>query len=183
MPDDINFGPSAYTVLTLFSGTNWAYQRIPLPFVQAFRRELCSIDVAHLHGYFLVFRYDGQSHFNVEVFDKSGCEKKYECADEGFDSSDSSKDSLEIFPRKISLEVSDGRRWSLSLMFKRCGAELGKGWKDFTLENNLEEDDTWAFELFEREKKLFKVHIFRVIQQVVPLTKVPRRKPTKQTPR
>ncbi|KAG9449671.1 hypothetical protein H6P81_009636 [Aristolochia fimbriata] len=52
------------------------------------------------------------------------------------------------------------------------GGGFEKGWLDFVLENNLEQGDVLVFELCPGEKKpTFSVQIFRVVEDVVPLTK------------
>jgi len=67
-----------------------------------------------------------------------------------------------------------GCRWTRKLM--QC--QLRVRWPSFVLDNNLEEHDVCIFELIRKGnprskiKAILDVHIFRVVDEVVPLKKV-----------
>ncbi|XP_043713906.1 B3 domain-containing protein Os11g0197600-like [Telopea speciosissima] len=56
------------------------------------------------------------------------------------------------------------------------GGTFSKGWADFDLENNIEEDDICLFELVdpvqkqEKQEIILKVCSFRAVEEMVPLT-------------
>ncbi|KAG9454049.1 hypothetical protein H6P81_006953 [Aristolochia fimbriata] len=77
--------------------------------------------------------------------------------------------------QEVLLRVRGGRTHSVWYKQRRshnAGGGFNKGWSDFVLENNLEQGDVLVFELLPREvKTTFSVQIFRVVEQVVPLTR------------
>lgn len=68
-----------------------------------------------------------------------------------------------------------GREWNAKYSFepgRRTGGLTG-GWKQFALDNNLEEFDVCVFELVGKDKPVkMDVTIFRVIEECTPLVKV-----------
>ncbi|XP_011621668.1 B3 domain-containing protein Os01g0723500 isoform X2 [Amborella trichopoda] len=61
-----------------------------------------------------------------------------------------------------------GREWEVICICREGNATaLSGGWAAFSIGNNLEEGDVCIFEL--KEEKLMAVHIFRVVEEIVPL--------------
>ncbi|KAL8166305.1 hypothetical protein V2J09_007804 [Rumex salicifolius] len=63
------------------------------------------------------------------------------------------------------------KKWTTKFSFSRGG--LGSGWKQFSLENNLEESDVCLFKLINQENGepvMLDVNIYRVVDEVTPLT-------------
>ncbi|XP_077224294.1 uncharacterized protein LOC143857723 [Tasmannia lanceolata] len=78
--------------------------------------------------------------------------------------------------QNINLEVKDGKKWPVKCIFRGAGAGLSKGWAAFVWGNNLEASDICIFELVEKKKMEFKVIIFRVVDEVVPLINLSKKK-------
>jgi B3 DNA binding domain len=80
--------------------------------------------------------------------------------------------SKKHLPRKqttVILKNSAGKEWTGSYLLEGQNSRKGlisRGWTNFARDNHLEEDDYCVFELVERNK--FLVHIFRVVDMVVP---------------
>ncbi|KAF5189721.1 hypothetical protein FRX31_020688 [Thalictrum thalictroides] len=64
----------------------------------------------------------------------------------------------------VTLWVSDGRRWQVQCSSVTYRFRLMKGWKEFVLDNDLEEDDICIFELVDWKRTEMKVAIFRVLR-------------------
>ncbi|MCL7052189.1 hypothetical protein MKW94_021466 [Papaver nudicaule] len=61
----------------------------------------------------------------------------------------------------ITLKVSDGRTWEVGYVFRAPkGRWLTQGWRKFAADNDLKEGDFCVFELVDRKKFEFVVHIF-----------------------
>lgn len=80
--------------------------------------------------------------------------------------------SRKYLPRKKTkfvLKNSAGKEW-MGSYFTEVGNTykglISRGWTHFARDNNLEEDDYCVFELV--NSKEFLVHIFRVVEEVVP---------------
>lgn len=56
-----------------------------------------------------------------------------------------------------------GKEWRAKLLGCRSNPGLSGGWKRFSIDNQLEEGDVCIFELIDRMKLCFKVHICRVV--------------------
>lgn len=65
-----------------------------------------------------------------------------------------------------------GKKWSVCYLGNRSNPGLSGGWKRFSLDNNLEEGDVCIFELDNMENYTLRVHIFRVVENWVPLKRV-----------
>ncbi|XP_068655288.1 putative B3 domain-containing protein Os03g0621600 [Aristolochia californica] len=66
-----------------------------------------------------------------------------------------------------------GKEWSVNYVAGRTVSGLCGGWDKFVWDNNLEEGDALVFES-NHQRRLFHVHIFRVVKQTVPLVLVRR---------
>jgi hypothetical protein len=64
------------------------------------------------------------------------------------------------------------KKWSVCYLGNRSNPGLSGGWKRFTLDNNLEEGDVCIFELDNMENYTLRVHIFRVVENCIPLKRV-----------
>lgn len=65
-----------------------------------------------------------------------------------------------------------GKKWSICYLGNRSNPGLSGGWKRFSLDNHLEEGDVCIFELDNMENYTLRVHIFRVVENCVPLKRV-----------
>ncbi|CAN6449362.1 unnamed protein product [Victoria cruziana] len=73
---------------------------------------------------------------------------------------------------KFMLRTGDGREWQVSYLYKEGRSGFLGGWADFVFANNLEEGDACVFEFIKGDKELaMDVTIFRVVEQITPLTK------------
>ncbi|KAK4747793.1 hypothetical protein SAY87_014379 [Trapa incisa] len=63
----------------------------------------------------------------------------------------------------IKLQRSDGNQWSVRCLYREGKAKLGRGWYDFSLENNLAEGDVCIFELIPAREVILKVTAFPAI--------------------
>ncbi|MCO5608882.1 hypothetical protein L7F22_063100 [Adiantum nelumboides] len=73
--------------------------------------------------------------------------------------------AIKYLPQEIqqaTLLDSSGMAWSARWLGSRNG--LSGGWRKFSLDHGLEEGDVCVFEVIDRKKLVFKVHIFRVIE-------------------
>ncbi|XAR61827.1 hypothetical protein NMG60_11016351 [Bertholletia excelsa] len=71
------------------------------------------------------------------------------------------------------------RRWPARFYYRGSGGMLTNGWKDFAVENNLEEFDVCLFELASGDDNMniiIEVSIFRVVDEVSQLTRVTSRR-------
>lgn len=75
----------------------------------------------------------------------------------------------------VELRVGD-RTWQAKYQFKGYGGGLVGGWKNFVLENFLEEFDVCLFDLVSGTQGAFilDVKIFRVVEEVIPPSLVTR---------
>ncbi|KAA8528581.1 hypothetical protein F0562_035936 [Nyssa sinensis] len=75
--------------------------------------------------------------------------------------------------QKLILRVKENT-WQVSFYYRAQCAGLAGGWRKFVVENNLEESDVCLFELAGGTTNaiFFDVSIFRVIQEVIPPTRV-----------
>jgi hypothetical protein len=64
----------------------------------------------------------------------------------------------------VTLQISDGQRWLVRCINEGNGAKLSQGWREFVLDNCLEEGDVCVFELINMEDIVLKVTIFRVLE-------------------
>lgn len=64
------------------------------------------------------------------------------------------------------------KKWTVCYLGNRRNPGLSGGWKRFTLDNNLEEGDVCIFEMDNVENYTLKVHIFRVVENCIPLKRV-----------
>lgn len=71
---------------------------------------------------------------------------------------------------KVILRLPRGKKkWEISYVYRDSASRfVGKWWK-FSIENNLEVGDVCVFELTKDEGFAMTVHIFRVVEEVVPL--------------
>ncbi|OVA05171.1 B3 DNA binding domain [Macleaya cordata] len=69
--------------------------------------------------------------------------------------------------QSLTLRVSDGRTWNVDCVCGEFYTKLIKGWKEFVLDNHLEEGDICMFELVDRNSFETNVSIFRAFQDVV----------------
>ncbi|XP_031481405.1 B3 domain-containing transcription factor VRN1-like isoform X2 [Nymphaea colorata] len=73
---------------------------------------------------------------------------------------------------KFMLRTGDGREWQVSYLYKEGRSGFLGGWADFVFANNLEEGDACVFEFIKGGKDLaMDVTVFRVVEQITPLTK------------
>ncbi|XP_050384245.1 B3 domain-containing protein LOC_Os12g40080-like [Argentina anserina] len=70
------------------------------------------------------------------------------------------KEHLDMRPSHVSLWGSDGKYWPVELQFSK-GARFQGGWIEFVQGHKLKDGDVCVFELTEKRKFLFDVHIFR----------------------
>ncbi|KAK4742311.1 hypothetical protein SAY87_000312 [Trapa incisa] len=63
----------------------------------------------------------------------------------------------------IKLQGSHGKQWSVRCHYREGKAKLGRGWYDFSLENNLAEGDVCILELIPAREVILKVTTFRAI--------------------
>ncbi|KAH6765031.1 hypothetical protein C2S51_016280 [Perilla frutescens var. frutescens] len=93
--------------------------------------------------------------------------------------------------QNVELRVGDNK-WQAKYLFKGYGGGLSGGWKNFVLENFLEESDVCVFDLesVTRDVFILDVKIFRVVEEVIPPSVVSReparhiagkRRPTKDS--
>lgn len=70
----------------------------------------------------------------------------------------------------IMLQISDGPWWLVRCINEGNGAKLSQGWREFVLDNSLEEGDVCVFELISKEDIMLKlkVTIFRVLEDAGP---------------
>ncbi|XP_043714419.1 B3 domain-containing transcription factor VRN1-like [Telopea speciosissima] len=61
----------------------------------------------------------------------------------------------------ITLQNSDGRKWSVKCFIKDGAGKFGRGWGAFAKENNVEEGDVCAFELLKKKGTVLKVSILK----------------------
>ncbi|KAJ1400080.1 DNA-binding barrel domain superfamily [Sesbania bispinosa] len=121
------------------------------------------------YGCHLVFKYKGNSKFNVLIFDATSVEIYYPC-----------KNNHPKFPRiraryvpvefaqkylkpkvPIKLQTSSREQWDVSCV-KHCDKAIimAKGIPKFARENKLSEGDSFVFELIKREPLVLKVTPF-----------------------
>ncbi|KAG6503952.1 hypothetical protein ZIOFF_036276 [Zingiber officinale] len=176
---------------------------------------------------FLVFRYDGNMHFTVLLFDTTACEREDAFAvrrwkqpwktrghrpkEEAVEVSSCSvkqermkngeeetkpvqiqpylpsqgyswlqniptRFSREHLPQNTSnliLHDPIDRSWVVNYIPKEKGNKISRGWMAFAKANKLEEGDFCVFELVGTVK--LRVHIFRVIEETLPISTVPTR--------
>ncbi|KAM7510274.1 hypothetical protein LguiB_009149 [Lonicera macranthoides] len=128
--------------------------------------------------YILVFRYEGNSHFLVLIFDMSALEIEYPPPpttgqNERTDNPNIQQVFADRYLRKKSengnftFQVGDGMRvWSVKwTLFTNC-AKLSTGWGAFVRDNYLQVDDVCVFEFINADKNLFNVVIFRAAEAV-----------------
>ncbi|KAF9608848.1 hypothetical protein IFM89_011886 [Coptis chinensis] len=75
---------------------------------------------------------------------------------------DFAKTYLKKGVQHLTIETSDGRTWPVVSSSKQHRSRLIKGWKEFVLDNHLEEDDKCIFELVDKTHQILKVFIDRV---------------------
>ncbi|KAE8721782.1 B3 domain-containing transcription factor VRN1 [Hibiscus syriacus] len=92
-------------------------------------------------GYFLIFRYEGNSVFSVSIFNLYNSEINYQTN-----------------------ALVDGRQWPVRCLYRGGRAKFSQGWYEFTLENNLGEGDVCVFELLRSREFVLKVTVFRVME-------------------
>lgn len=68
---------------------------------------------------------------------------------------------LKMDEKRVTLVVSDGRRWPATYFRATKCAEIFSGWRRFAEENLLKCDDVCLAELIESPEILLKIHIFR----------------------
>ncbi|EYU37730.1 hypothetical protein MIMGU_mgv1a014508mg [Erythranthe guttata] len=98
----------------------------------------------------LVFKYNGDSSFDVVIFDKNGTQipKKFATA------------HLPHSKQRITLRNSDGVSSSASIIiFSRKYLAITGGWKEFSDFNSIKKGDICTFELI--DQTTMQVHIFR----------------------
>ncbi|XP_058081446.1 B3 domain-containing protein REM16-like isoform X2 [Magnolia sinica] len=80
------------------------------------------------------------------------------------------RDHLNYKSQLVTISIPSGETWPVFYRHRNTGLSgLGKGWADFVFDNNLEEGDACVFELSrKRELIVLNVHIFRVVEEVVP---------------
>ena len=66
--------------------------------------------------------------------------------------------------RFITLQVSDGKQWSVRCTRCEGKVKLSRGWTEFVGDNKLEEGDVCVFEIINMEDVVLKVSIFRVLE-------------------
>ncbi|MQL74626.1 hypothetical protein Taro_006956 [Colocasia esculenta] len=69
--------------------------------------------------------------------------------------------------RKISLSDCRGKEWEVNFLPLDSAYIFSAGWRQFSLDNHLEQDDACVFEVIRKDK--IRVHIFRVVEEVQPL--------------
>lgn len=79
------------------------------------------------------------------------------------------KNHLKGITGYIALQVSDGKQWSVRLVYRDGSAKLSQGWTEFVWENNLEEGDVCVFELINAKDIVLKVAMFRVLEEPAPV--------------
>ncbi|CAL1353135.1 unnamed protein product [Linum trigynum] len=72
---------------------------------------------------------------------------------------------LDGFTGNITLRVGNGEQWYVQCSTSLGQSELAKGWSQFVCENKLEEGDVCIFELVDAINLVFKVIIFRVLDE------------------
>lgn len=77
-------------------------------------------------------------------------------------SSDFSSEHLPSEIQEATLLDASGKAWSARWLGSRSG--LSGGWRKFSLDHGLEEGDVCVFELIDKNKLIFKVHVFRVVE-------------------
>jgi len=70
---------------------------------------------------------------------------------------------------QLSLVGPSENKWSVAYLGDRAPPGLSGGWKRFSLDNNLEEGDVCIFERDDMENYTLRVHIFRVVENCIPL--------------
>ncbi|CAI0376835.1 unnamed protein product [Linum tenue] len=75
---------------------------------------------------------------------------------------------LDGFTGNITLRVGSGEQWYVQCSTSLGQSELTKGWSQFVCENKLEEGDVCIFELVDAINIVFKVIIFRVLDEPRP---------------
>lgn len=64
----------------------------------------------------------------------------------------------------ITLQVPEGKEWTVRCVTVDGAARLGKGWPEFVWQNDLNEGDVCVFELISTKSVVLKVTIFRVVE-------------------
>ncbi|KAK1273737.1 hypothetical protein QJS04_geneDACA021887 [Acorus gramineus] len=123
-------------------------------------------------GDVLVFRYDGDSHFKVKLFDSSGCEREdcfsvKPCEDAIMSKADLSSTFSRAHLPKMSMEmllrVPKVGEWLIGYFCQKSQNTikyvLSRGWPAFFNNNSLKVGDSMVLEVVHEKEML--VHIFR----------------------
>lgn len=81
------------------------------------------------------------------------------------------KEHLPNHSRKLKLWSPNGEPWIVNYVACNGYGGLSARWSAFAIAHNLEVDDVCVFELFRKYE--MRVHIFRVVEEVTPLTTIP----------
>ncbi|GFP94481.1 B3 domain-containing protein os03g0212300 [Phtheirospermum japonicum] len=131
------------------------------------------------HAEFVVFKYNGDTSFDVVIYEQNGCARNYpsrftspfpffSCVMKNHNIGTSSKvfiprtfqqKHLPLSKQGIILQDSEGVSWPVTVTISGNKLMLIGGWKAFADSHSIEKGDDCIFELV--EQNMMKVHIFR----------------------